>query len=145
MRARAAAPAAAFVALAGGLAAGSYVLAREEAPEPAPPTTTSTTSTTVPDAVVAAALAEALTDTLDVAIDDTGARCLGEALLVTVGRDRLEVLAGSADPLVSLPDGDREQLVRDVVTCVGPDAAAALLGTATTTTEPAAFPDAGEE
>jgi hypothetical protein len=144
MRAKAAAPAAAFVALAGGLAAGSYVLAREEAPEPAPPTTT-TTSTTVPDAVVAAALAEALTDTLHVAIDDTGARCLGEALLVTVGRDRLEVLAGSADPLASLPDGDRAQLVRDVVTCVGPEAAAALLGTATTTTEPAAFPDAGQE
>ena len=144
MRAKAAASAAAFVALVAVAGAGAFVVARDE-PEPPATTTSSTTSTTVPDARVADALATALADGLDVPLSEEQSRCLGEALLTTVGRGRLEALAGGDDPISSLPEADRSALVRDVVTCVGPDSAAALLGASTTTTGPVAFPDAGEE
>lgn len=142
---RAAASAAALVALAAIIGAAAFALTREEAPLPTT-TTTSTTSTTIGDDEVAAALADGLRRDLTTPLDATQADCVADAVLATVGRDRLEAIATAADPLASLPDADRSALLRRVVSCVGSDTAAALLGTPTsTTTAPVAFPDAGEE
>lgn len=134
MPAKAAASAAAFVALVAVLAGVAFALSRGAPPPATTTTTTATTTTTVPDRAVAGALATALADGLEVPLTDPQAACLGDALVVTVGRARLEALAATQDPLASLPERDRAQLVRDVVACVGPEVAAALLAPSTTTT-----------
>ncbi|MGK2950019.1 MAG: hypothetical protein ACSLFP_15710 [Acidimicrobiales bacterium] len=145
-RTRAAASAAALVALGAVLAGAAFTVMREDSPAPTTTTTTSTTSTTVGDDEVAAVLADGLRRDLTIPLDATQAGCVAQAVVATVGRDRLEAIAAAADPVASLPDDDRSALLRQVVECVGPDTAAALLGTPTsTTTAPVAFPDAGEE
>lgn len=142
---RAAASAAALVALAAGLATAAFTITRDSPPTPTT-TTTSTTSTTLADEEVAAVLADELRRDLTVPLDAAQAGCVAQAVVTTVGRDRLEAIGAAADPLGSLPADDRATLLRQVVECVGPDVAAALLGTPTsTTTVPVAFPDAGEE
>ncbi len=147
MPAKAAASAVAFAVLVVGIGGGAFVVTRED---PQPPPTTATTSTiatttTTPDRVVADALAAALVDGLEVPLAAEQARCLGEALLASLGRERLETLTASSDPIGSLSEDERSLLVRAVVTCVGPVVAATLLGASTTTIAPVAFPDAGQE
>lgn len=130
---------AALVLLVGGAA---YLAARED---PTPPTTTvgPTTTTTPGTDAVAEAIAVALQDDLTVAITDDEASCVAEGLVELVPPETLALRVERREPLTGVPPEVREELVRLVVGCLPEASAAALLGTATTTTALTGLPDEG--
>jgi hypothetical protein len=141
-RARVAGTAVALVALAALVGTIVFVLVRDDTEAPPPSTTTTTTTTTVPVSdLVAEAVADALRRDLTVPIGDVEATCIAAALVEVLAPERLEQLLEQAEPLTGLTEPERSGLVRGVVQCVPPDVAAALLGSATTTTVPVFLPD----
>jgi len=130
---------AALVLLVGGAA---FLAARED---PTPPTTTAgpTTTTTLGTEAVADAIAASLQDDLTVAITGPEATCVAEGLVELVPPETLALLVERAQPLTGVAPEVREELVRLVVGCLPEASAAALLGTATTTTALTGLPDEG--
>lgn len=144
IRAKVAAAAAAFVGLVVGVGAGAYEVVSDDRPPP-PSSTTSTTSTTrAPTGdEIAEIIAGALSEDLDVALAGTEARCVADGLLGRVGLARLQAMAeGSVE---SLTEDEQMALVRTVVQCLPPEKAAALLGSASTTTVVVRLPDEGTD
>ncbi len=141
---RAAATAAALIALVLLVGTAAYLGVREE-PEPPPTTTTSTTTTTttVPLQVFAAAIAGQLEGNLEVPITRDEALCVANAMLGVLPPDDLERLAQLPAPFAALDQGTRDQLVRGVVQCVPPESAAAQLGTTSETAPPVDLPAEG--
>lgn len=145
---RAAATAAALVALIGVVGSATFVVVRSD-----PPTTTTTTSTTAATtttttttsvAAVAEAIAAALQSDLDVALTAPEALCIAKELLTVVASTDLDSTSSLTTPLASLDEIQRKQLVRGIVGCVPPATAAALLATPTTTSTPTVeLPDEG--
>jgi len=133
----------ALVVVALVVGAAVYAAARDD---PAPPPTTTTTTTATPGApreAVVEAVAEELQASLPVDVTASEARCLADGLVDVVPGPVLEALAERDEPLTGVSPEDREVLVRIVVGCVRDEAAAALLGRATTTTAVAGLPDEG--
>ena len=142
-RLKAAAPAAAFVALLAVIGAITFTAARDEPP---PPTTT--TTTTIRDATqeeVAAALTLALSRDLEVPLDATEAACVANGLITLLGLDRLESMAAEQAGVDDLSDSERAGLVRAVVLCVPPEKAEAMLSTKPPPPAVDALPDEGTE
>lgn len=143
---RAAATAAALVALIGVVGSATFVVVRSD-----PPTTTTTASTTAATtttttsvAAVAEAIAAALQSDLDVALTAPEALCIAKELLTVVASTDLDSTSSLTTPLASLDEIQRKQLVRGIVGCVPPATAAALLATPTTTSTPTVdLPDEG--
>jgi hypothetical protein len=143
-RLRAAAPAAAFVAVLGAIGAIAFVAADEDPP---PPTTT-TTTTTIRAATtdeVAAALTAGLSRDLEVPLDGLEAACVAGGVLELLGQDRLEELADAAATVEALSADEQEGMVRAVVVCVPPEKAEALLSTKPPPPTVAGLPDEGAQ
>lgn len=117
-------------------------LAAREDPTPPPPTTTTSTTLGIDD--VADAIAASLQGDLSVALTAPEARCVAEAVVRLVPVEDLATLADRPLPLTGVAPEVRDDLVRAVVGCVPPASAAALLGSATTTTEPVGLPGEGQ-
>lgn len=129
---------AALVLVAGGAA---YLAARED---PTPPTTTAgPTTTTLGTDAVAGAIAAELQGDLTVAITDEEASCVAEGLVELVPPETLALLVDRPEPLTGVAPEVRDDLVRLVVGCLPEASAAALLGTATTTSALTGLPDEG--
>lgn len=140
-RARAAAWAAALVALGTAVGVGTYVMARED-PASTTTTTTTTTSTTLSIPALTDALAQVLLADLPVIVTPEEARCLAAGLVTVVPPDQLRDLDPSS-PLAALAESQRQALLRATVGCLPPASAAALLGDPTTTTVSLDLPDEG--
>ncbi|MEO7570951.1 MAG: hypothetical protein ABIX10_00805 [Acidimicrobiales bacterium] len=132
IRAKAAAKAAASVALVAMVGVGAFVAARDE-PRAAPPPTTTTTTTTAPTTTddLALAIAASLSTGLDVPLTVPEARCVADGLVTALGPARLEALAAGG---TGVDAAEQTQLVRAVVVCVPPEKAASLLGSNPSTT-----------
>jgi hypothetical protein len=115
-----------------------FLAARDE-PAP-PPTTTTTTSTTISADDLADAIAASLQTDLTVALTQEEARCVADAVLRLVPAEDLAALVERPQPLTGVAPAERDELVRAVVDCVPEASAAALLGSATTTSEPEGLP-----
>jgi hypothetical protein len=140
---RAAATAAALVALVLLVGTAAYLGVREEPDPPTTTTTTSTTTTTVPLQVFAEAIAGQLEGNLEVAITRDEALCVATAMLGVLPPDDLERLAQLPAPFAALDQATKDRLVRGVVQCVPPESAAALLGATSETAPPVDLPDEG--
>ncbi len=140
---RAAATAAALIALVLLVGTAAYLGVREEPEPPTTTTTTSTTTTTVPLQVFAEAIAGQLEGNLEVAITREEALCVANAMLGVLPPDDLERLAELPAPFAALDQSTKDRLVRGVVQCVPPESAAALLGTTSETAPPVDLPDEG--
>lgn len=138
---RTAVTAAALVVLMGLVGSVVFLAVREE---DRPPTTTTTTTTTVPIAEVASAIAIALQNDFDETITRTEARCVANELLAVMAPADLEAFTSLTAGLVTLDSAQRDRLVRGIIGCLTPAAAAVLLASPTTTTiPPAELPDEG--
>jgi hypothetical protein len=117
----------------------------------APPTSTTTPvpATTAPDAVglLSEALAVRLARDAGIEPGPGELECLARATRQVLGARRVSELAdGRGSPADLLTPEEHEGLVRAVVTCLGPDAAAAVLGDGSTTVPPPLnLPDEGAE
>ena len=134
-------PGVALAALGVVVAGATFTLARDD--DPSPPTTTSTTTTGIDATAAAGAVAEALEDGLAVPLTAAEARCLAAGLIELVPVDDLDDLSERAEPLTGVAPEVRQELVRVIVGCVPEPTAAALLGSASTTTVPLDLPDEG--
>jgi hypothetical protein len=141
-RLRAAAPAAAFVALLGAIGAIAFVAAGDDDPPPSTTTTTTTVRAATPDEV-AEALTVALSRDLEVPLDGMEAACVAGGVLEQLGQDRLEELADAAATVDALSAEEQEGLVRAVVVCVPPEKAEALLSTKPPPPTVGGLPDEG--
>lgn len=143
LRMRAAAGAAALVALGAVVGVGSYVVTRDD---PAPTTTTTTTTTTTSTTLSVTALtdtvAQALLAGLPVIVTAEEAHCLATGLVTVVPPEQLREL-DPAQPVTGLSEPQRDALLRAAVGCLPPASAAALLGDPSTTTVSLALPDEG--
>lgn len=139
---RTAVTAAALVVLMGLVGSVVFLAVREE--DRPPTTTTTTTTTTVPIAEVASAIAIALQNDFDETITRTEARCVANELLAVMAPADLEAFTSLTAGLVTLDSAQRDRLVRGIIGCLTPAAAAVLLASPTTTTiPPAELPDEG--
>jgi len=127
---KAAAMAAAFVALVGLVGGGAFLLTSGD--DPPPPTTTSTTAPPPTDAEIAAAVADGLSKGLAVPLTAAQADCVANAFLDVVGGEAIRELVDEPVPLGAVTVAQRAEIVRGIVACVPPDVAATLLGTKTT-------------
>lgn len=141
LRMRAAAGAAALVALGAAVGVGSYVVARED---PAPPTTTTTTttSTTLSVRALTDTVAQALLAGLPVIVTAEEAHCLATGLVTVVPPRQLRDV-DPAQPVAGLSEAQRDALLRATVGCLPAGSAAALLGDPSTTTVAVDLPDEG--
>ena len=137
---RAAMTAVALAALAVVVGVVGFVTTRDDA-EPTRPTTTTTAFDPRDDYVKA--IARSLTAVPDLPLGPEQAACVAAALYDGLGEERLAELVGEPDPLGSLPEADRDLLLRGVVMCVPPEVAEAMLAGSTTTSVVSALPDEG--
>jgi hypothetical protein len=142
-RLKAAAPAAAFVAVLAVIGAFTFTAAQDDPPAP-----TTTTTTTIRDATqeeVAAALTLALSRDLEVPLNGMEAACVAGGVLERLGQARLEAMAGAAATVEALSEEEREGLVRAIVACVPPEKAEAMLSTKPPPPAVDALPDEGTD
>ena len=140
-RVKAAASAAAFVAVLVGVGAVTYVSARDD---PAPPTTTTTSTMRPPTgAEIAEAITAALSQGLDVPLEPTEATCVAGGLITVLEPARLEEMADAGAGVEALTDEEHDALVRAVVGCVPPEKAEAMLSTKPPPPTVGGLPDEG--
>jgi hypothetical protein len=124
--AKAAATAAAFIAVLGAVGAAAYATAKDDPP----PTTTTTTTVRPPTSEeVAEAVTVALSEGLEVPLERSEAACVAGGLMARLGIDRLEAMAADQASIDDLTDDEHDGLVRAVVLCVPPEKAEAMLST----------------
>lgn len=136
--------------MAGGLGLGAlvaltgmagYQLAKDD---PAAPPATTTTTTALSTAAVAEAVAARLGAGLPIGLRPEQATCVAAGVLAVVPPAELADLAGTADPVVALDPARRAALLREVVGCLDPAQAEALLATTPTTAVVTDLPGAVE-
>jgi hypothetical protein len=142
------------VLVAGGAGFGAFVLASGDEPRQVATTTTSTTTTTAapatavdPVGLLADALAARLASDAGIEPSPGELECLARTTRQVLGPRRVSELADEGgSPVDLLTPDERDGLVRAIVICLGPDAAAAVLGDGSTTVAPPPnLPDEGAE
>jgi hypothetical protein len=142
------------VLVAAGAGFAAFVLSSDDAPEQVAtttttPATTAAPATTTPDPVglLAEALAVRLARDAGIEPGPGELECLARATRQVLGPRRVSELAdGRGSPADLLTPTEHDGLVRAIVTCLGPDAAAAVLGDGSTTVPPPlSLPDEGAE